>query len=402
MKVSAIARLMNKKSIAPGGMVLYPRDASRQVIRKAKRLVSLWFCWTKAVPKLDAINRCLMLLSLIWDRLAIFAGTIRTQMMVEIERNPLAVRQGAATIMCLAAAAVAMPVISYRAAEQRDGAEWAATSSAFRAELQQQLASTEPNARVELTAFHGGQGLRARGSASLFESADARALLVQAVLRGPTAPSGRSGSVEPTVDQREHHCLSQAVYYEARGETQRGQVAVGEVIMNRVRSPYYPKSICAVVYQGSHRATGCQFTFTCDGSLAHRPRGRAWERAQRVATALMLGYTRPVTQHATHYHTNAVDPVWSAGLVETTSIGSHVFYRLPNRSERAFYQEALARRRGVGAGRGAGDELIPDVDPVTTDPAATEAAPADVQSVDSAAADKPAETTPAVENEVAT
>nr|HRK65492.1 cell wall hydrolase [Terricaulis sp.] len=75
------------------------------------------------------------------------------------------------------------------------------------------------------------------------------------------------------------------------------------------------------------------------------PRGRGWERAQRTATAMMLGYHRPITQNATHYHTHAVNPVWNSGLVETTNIGSHVFYRFPNRAERATYQEALARRR---------------------------------------------------------
>jgi spore germination cell wall hydrolase CwlJ-like protein len=316
-----------------------------------------------------------MHLTLFWRRLATFAGAIRTQVMVEIERNPLAVRQGAATIMCLAAAAVAMPVISYRAAEQRDGAEWAATSSAFRAQLEQQLlAAAEPNARVELTAFRTGDGLRARGSASLFESADARAMMVQAALRGPTAPVEPAAPAEPQIDPRQHACLAQAIYYEARGEAQPGQVAVAEVVMNRVRSPHYPNTICGVVYEGSHRVTGCQFTFTCDGSLGHRPRGRAWDRAQRVATAVMLGYTRPVTQLATHYHTTAVNPVWSAGLVETTSIGTHVFYRFPNRSERAVYREALARRRAVaGPGRSAREQLIPEAE---TLPAETEEAAA--------------------------
>ncbi len=157
--------------------------------------------------------------------------------MVEIDRNPLAVRQGAATIMCLAAAAVAMPVISYRAAEQRDGAEWAATSSAFQIEMQQELLrAAEPNARVELTAFHTNDGLRARGSAALFENPDARAMMVQAVLRGPSMSVEPAAPTEPQIDQRQHGCLSQAIYYEARGETQRGQVAVAEVIMNRARS----------------------------------------------------------------------------------------------------------------------------------------------------------------------
>jgi spore germination cell wall hydrolase CwlJ-like protein len=297
--------------------------------------------------------------------------------MVELERNPLAVRQGAATIMCLAAAAVAMPVISHRAAEQRDGAEWAATSTAFQAELQQQLlAGAEPDARVELTAFRTGDGLRARGTASLFESADARAMMVQAVLRGPSAAAQPAAPAEPQIDPRQHACLSQAIYYEARGETQRGQIAVAEVVMNRVRSRHYPNSICGVVYQGSHRVTGCQFTFTCDGSLNHRPRGRAWDRAQRVATAVLLGYTRPVTQHATHYHTHAVNPVWNSGLVETTSIGSHVFYRMPNSSERAFYQEALARRRGAVSVRRASEDLIPEAGEAALETADSVAAPA--------------------------
>jgi spore germination cell wall hydrolase CwlJ-like protein len=303
--------------------------------------------------------------------------------MVEIERNPLAVRQGAATVMCIAAAAVAMPVIAHRAAEQRDGAEWAATSQAFRVELEQQLAlGSEPNARVELTAFRTEQGLKARGSASLFDSADARAMMVQAVLRGPSKPEQVERS-EPNINMRERNCLAQAIYYEARGETQRGQVGVAEVVMNRVRSPHYPNSICGVVYQGSERATGCQFTFTCDGSLRARPRGRAWDRAQRLATAVMLGYTRPVTQQATHYHTNAVNPVWSAGLVETTTIGTHIFYRFPNRSERAIYQEALARRRGLGAARSAArpDLLPPQVEdeaPVAVQEAAPEAEQSEV------------------------
>lgn len=362
---------MNKKTIAPGAQVLYPPQASEQNIAGAKWYGLSRIIWRLLVPNLHSVKRGLMHLSLFWRRLAIFAGEIRTQVMVEIERNPLAVRQGAATIMCLAAAAVAMPLIAHRAAEQRDGAEWAATSTAFQAELQQQLASnTEPNARVELTSFRTSDGLRARGSATLFESADARAMMVQAVLRGPSSATtpDQATPAEPQIDARQHACLSQAIYYEARGESQRGQAAVAEVIMNRVRSNAYPNSICGVVYQGSHRATGCQFTFTCDGSLNHRPRGRAWERAQRVATAVMLGYTRPLTGGATHYHTHAVNPVWNAGLVETTNIGSHVFYRFPRGAERAVYQEALARRRGsFAARRSAADALIPDGDDPTVD-----------------------------------
>ncbi|MEJ0059574.1 MAG: cell wall hydrolase [Terricaulis sp.] len=124
---------------------------------------------------------------------------------------------------------------------------------------------------------------------------------------------------------------------------------MAEVVVNRTRSRLYPSSICGVVYQGSHRTTGCQFTFTCDGSLAHRPRGRAWEQARHVATQVMLGYARPLTHRATHYHTNAINPIWSSGLVETAEIGSHVFYRFPNRAERPTVMAALERRRAAAA-----------------------------------------------------
>lgn len=372
---------------------MYPPPAKRQDKPQAESFGYLRRIWTSTVPKLHAVKWGLMHLRLIWRRLAHLAGELRTQVMVEIERNPLAVRQGAATIMCLAAAAVAMPVIADRAAAQREGAEWAARSSAFQAELEQQLvqgAVIEPDVRVELTAFHGGDGLRARGRAAMFESPDARAMMLQAVLRGPSAApevAPRTFS-EQAVNVREHNCLSQAIYYEARGETQRGQVAVAEVVMNRVRSPAYPNTICEVVYQGSTRSTGCQFTFTCDGSLRDRPRGRAWERAQRTATAMMLGYHRPITQNATHYHTHAVNPVWNSGLVETTNIGSHVFYRFPNRAERATYQEALARRRASSRGyivpRAAEEAETPEVvleETVTDAAVQTPAADAPVSTV---------------------
>jgi len=348
-----------------------------------------------------------MHLSLFWRRLTILAGEIRTQVMVEIDKNPLAVRQGAATIMCLAAAAVAMPVISHRAAEQRDGAEWAATSTAFAAQFEQELLASDPNARVELTSFRTEDGLRARGQSTLFESPDARAMMVQAVLRGPSTvqqqPTTPAVPTQQQIDARQENCLAQAIYYEARGESQRGQIAVAEVIMNRAKSGYYPNSVCGVVYQGSHRSTGCQFTFTCDGSINHRPRDRAWDRAQRVATAVMSGYTRPITQGATHYHTLAVNPVWNSGLVETTTIESHVFYRFPNRSERAHYQEALARRRGsLGSRRSEGaDALIPEASDAAAgieDGATQETAPAASEAV----TDTSAQNTATPTDEVAT
>ena len=130
-------------------------------------------------------------------------------------------------------------------------------------------------------------------------------------------------------EQDEVDCLAEAVYYEARSETANGQIAVAEVVMNRVRDPRFPKTVCAVVYQGHYRETGCQFTFTCDGSLRTKPRGEAWDRAKAVAMNVMLGLNKPITNKATHYHTDYVNPYWKAGLVETKVIGTHIFYRFP-------------------------------------------------------------------------
>jgi hypothetical protein len=294
-----------------------------------------------------------------WRRLADLIGTIRTDFMIELERNPLAVRQGAAAVACIAAAAVAMPVIANRTAEQRDGAEWSARAMAFQTEMRGQIiADSDPAARVELVAMRTADGVRARGSAGLIgpEGFDRRAMMVHAALRGPLAAPELESRREATIDPRQLRCLSEAIYYEARGETYRGQVAVGEVVMNRVRSRHYPDTICGVVYQGSTRATGCQFTFTCDGSLTKRPRGRGWERAQHIARQVMMGYTRPVTRTATHYHTTAIDPYWSDSLVETTRIGTHIFYRFPNRAERAVLM-ASARRAPRAASTDAVDVL---------------------------------------------
>lgn len=133
---------------------------------------------------------------------------------------------------------------------------------------------------------------------------------------------------------RERRCLAEAVFYEARSENIYGRLAVAEVVLNRVAHRAYPNTICEVVYQGSERVTGCQFTFTCDGSMARAPYGRGWLEAQKVAEHALMGFARPVTRRATHYHTIAVDPHWNDSLVRTRKIGTHIFYRFPNRTER--------------------------------------------------------------------
>lgn len=122
-------------------------------------------------------------------------------------------------------------------------------------------------------------------------------------------------------------CLTAAVYYEARSESFEGQRAVAQVVLNRVRHPAFPKSVCGVVYQGSRRRTGCQFSFTCDGSLGPRRDPAAWARARHVAaTALAGGVYGPVGV-ATHYHTTAIRPWWAASLRRAVTVGSHIFYR---------------------------------------------------------------------------
>jgi len=122
-------------------------------------------------------------------------------------------------------------------------------------------------------------------------------------------------------------CLTAAVYYEARSESFEGQRAVAQVVLNRVRHPAFPKSVCGVVYQGSRRRTGCQFSFTCDGSLGARRDPAAWARARRVAGAALAGSVYGPVGHATHYHASYVQPWWAASLTRAVTVGSHIFYR---------------------------------------------------------------------------
>jgi hypothetical protein len=123
------------------------------------------------------------------------------------------------------------------------------------------------------------------------------------------------------------HCLAQAVYYEAAREPLSGQQAVAQVVLNRVRHPAYPKTVCGVVYQGASLPTGCQFTFTCDGALRWRPEADLWDRALSVAKTALAGYVDKDVGSATHYHAAYVAPYWAPTLVKMTQVGQHIFYR---------------------------------------------------------------------------
>lgn len=121
-------------------------------------------------------------------------------------------------------------------------------------------------------------------------------------------------------------CLTTAIYYEAATEPDDGQAAVAQVILNRVRHPAFPPSVCGTVFQGSEHA-GCQFSFACDGSIARIPARAAWERARRAAALALAGRVFTGVGLATHYHTYAVRPSWQKSLVMTGTYGAHFFHR---------------------------------------------------------------------------
>ena len=130
----------------------------------------------------------------------------------------------------------------------------------------------------------------------------------------------------------EWRCLAEALYFEARGESVRGQFAVGEVILNRVDSAAYPNTVCGVINQGTGRKFACQFTYTCDGHAEVISEPAAFTRVGKVAQLLLNGAPRDLTSGATHYHTKAVSPSWSRRFPRTATVGVHHFYRQPTRT----------------------------------------------------------------------
>ncbi len=124
-------------------------------------------------------------------------------------------------------------------------------------------------------------------------------------------------------------CMTAAIYYEAANEPLEGQRAVAQVVINRSRHLAYPHNICAVVYQGWERSTGCQFSFTCNGSMRRPPMPVLWERARRVAGMALAGLVYAPVGLATHYHADYVLPYWGPTLVKQVTIGRHIFYRWP-------------------------------------------------------------------------
>lgn len=148
-------------------------------------------------------------------------------------------------------------------------------------------------------------------------------------------------------------CLAQAVAYEAGNEPAPGREAVAQVILNRVRHRGFPKTICGVVYQGSNRRTGCQFSFTCDGSLQRVLSRQIWADSRRIAGEALDGRLPPTIGDATHYHADYVAPRWAPALVRIGRIGAHIFYHLPGKAKGIDGDGVLVggRSRPQGAGQ---------------------------------------------------
>ena len=183
----------------------------------------------------------------------------------------------------------------------------------------------------ELSAIHPFEG--PAPNLHLFSLSPSNAQLVNAALplsldpNPPARPFVFKGSAE---DHRQAlQCLTQAVYFEAGFEPGTGQQAVAQVVLNRMRHPIFPHSVCGVVYQGADLKTGCQFSFTCDGSLAKTPQKDAWIRAQSVAEQALGGFVMKEVGGATHYHTQWVVPWWQPTVSKVAQVGAHIFYRWP-------------------------------------------------------------------------
>ncbi|MEZ5889241.1 MAG: cell wall hydrolase [Xanthobacteraceae bacterium] len=203
-------------------------------------------------------------------------------------------------------------------AELRGGLEaWAPGAASFLSGTGEDraLEDEEQVAKARLAALRrGGETIVSKGQVP----GDALSLL---------SPADRLGLVGED-RAKAQKCLTEAIYFESRGEPERGQIAVAQVVMNRVFSPYYPNTVCGVVYQNADRKLSCQFTFACDGIPDRVKEPDAYERAQRLAAETLDGkHWLPEVGKATHYHARWVRPRWVREMHKLDRIGVHTFYR---------------------------------------------------------------------------
>ena len=148
------------------------------------------------------------------------------------------------------------------------------------------------------------------------------------VMMAPVSDGGRERlAVNDAQPRSALSCLAKAVYFEARGESVKGQEAVAQVVLARTKAPDRPKTVCGVVYEGSDLDTGCQFSFTCDGIADVVRDQAAWARARRIASLAMAGKLKRVARGATYFHARYVRPNWASHMVRVATIGTHIFYR---------------------------------------------------------------------------
>lgn len=199
----------------------------------------------------------------------------------------------------------------------------------------------------------------------------------------PARPFRISGS--PVDVARATDCLAAAIWYEAGAETLAGKKAVAQVVLNRVRHPAFPKTVCGVVFQGSERITGCQFTFSCDGAMVRVPPAGAWMNMRSLARIMLNGEVFKPVGTATHYHTDWVLPAWSSKLDKVHKEATHLFFRWagwwgtpPAFRGRYTGAEPLVRKLALlspaHAQLLAGDTVLPDalpLDPAAAQPGAT-------------------------------
>jgi spore germination cell wall hydrolase CwlJ-like protein len=163
----------------------------------------------------------------------------------------------------------------------------------------------------------------AKAAPAAFVSTGAKPAPIPVSLPQPAPPV----AAEVARGQGALDCLTDAVYYEARGESDRGQAAVAQVVLNRVRRGGFPKSVCGVVFQGA-AAHSCQFSFACDGAMRNGREQAAWRRSRVVAQRALDGFVMQEVGDATNFHVARLGQIWGSGLVKVAQVGAHVFYRL--------------------------------------------------------------------------
>jgi spore germination cell wall hydrolase CwlJ-like protein len=177
------------------------------------------------------------------------------------------------------------------------------------------MASLPPPSEEVAKATEGGESVAPKGE-------------VNADNQRTKTPAERLGLTDETSRAKSEKCLAEAVYFEARGEAVRGQIAVAQVVMNRAFSGFYPNTVCGVVYQNKHRHLACQFTFACDNNPDVIREPEMWERARKIAKAMLDGQIwLPEVDKSTHYHAYYVHPSWVNEMKRMYKFGVHTFYR---------------------------------------------------------------------------